>query len=233
MRLGEPAEQRRLPRRRRPRRRRRRRERRGRRRRRADADGTRRRAARRTALLQQRPLRCEQLQSQKRPRHVVHVATTEFAVESSPSPESRITSSSQLPPAKPQLAVAPQQPRPVCLIRRGGLAPRSRIHPTGRGRRSRHRRLLSLIKRCAHTVRAGDAEAGIKSVKIATTERASEGVFRGSGQPSAASRQSKIADRGGGLRSPTADNSTKSRRSATLVKPSKEPVLSNGKDCHE
>ena len=186
MRLGEPAEQRRLPRRRRPRRRRRRRERRGRRRRRADADGTRRRAARRTALLQQRPLRCEQLQSQKRPRHVVHVATTEFAVESSPSPGSRITSSSQLPPAKPQLAVAPQQPRPVCLIRRGGLAPRSRIHPTGRGRRSRHRRLLSLIKRCAHTVRAGDAEVGMKSVKIATTERASEGVFRGSGSHNAA-----------------------------------------------
>ena len=144
-----------------------------------------------------------------------------------------ITSSSQLPPAKPQLAVAPQQPRPVCLIRRGGLAPRSRIHPTGRGRRSRHRRLLSLIKRCAHTVRAGDAEVGMKSVKIATTERASEGVFRGSGQPSAASRQSKIADRGGGLRSPTADNSTKSRRTCTLVKASKEPVLSNGKGCHE
>ena len=135
--------------------------------------------------------------------------------------------------AQAQNSTAPQQPRPVCLIRRGGMAPRSRIHPTGRGRRSRHRRLLSLIKRCAHTVRAGDAEVGMKSVKIATTERASEGVFRGSGQPSAAYRQSKIADRGGGLRSPTADNSTKSRRSSTLVKPSKEPVLSNGKGCHE
>ena len=208
MRLGEPAEQRRLPRRRRPRRRRRRRERRGRRRRRADADGTRRRAAQRTALLQQRPLRCEQLQSQKRPRHVVHVATTEFAVESSPSPESK---DHQQQPAATRKAAA----------RSGAAAAAARLsHPTwrtgasvsnppdGPGRRSRHRRLLSLIKRCAHTVRAVDAEAGMKSVKIATTERASEGVFRGSGQPSAASRQSKIADRGGGLRSPTAENST-------------------------
>ena len=54
---------------------------------------------------------------------------------------------------------------------------------------------------------------------------------RGLGQPSAASRESKIADRGGGLRSPTAVTSPFGPKTWEIVQASIEPIPSDGKGC--